>query len=230
MLTHAFDSQRPPSRVVLLGARGFVGQTTCRRLLADGIDVLAVGREELDLLSEGAAAQLAGLLRPLDCLVVVSAKAPVKNEQMFQENIAMMTAVCSALETVKPAHVVYISSDAVYSDSMKPLNERSSAQPDSLHGQMHLAREGMLSQVYDGPLALLRPTLLYGAKDPHNGYGPNRFRRLAAAGEEIVLFGEGEEQRDHVKIDDVAELIRRVVVHRRAGGTLTRSSSDPGSS
>jgi hypothetical protein len=27
--------------------------------------------------------------------------------------------------------------------------------------------------------------------DPHNGYGPNRFRRLAAAGQEIVLFGEG---------------------------------------
>ena len=23
-------------------------------------------------------------------------------------------------------------------------------------------------------------TLLYGASDPHNGYGPNRFRRLAA--------------------------------------------------
>jgi nucleoside-diphosphate-sugar epimerase len=40
--------------------------------------------------------------------------------------------------------------------------------------------------------------------DPHNGYGPNRFRRLAAAGQEIVLFGGGEERRDHVLVDDVA--------------------------
>ena len=47
-------------------------------------------------------------------------------------------------------------------------------------------------------LAILRPTLIYGAGDPHNGYGPNRFRRLAATGKPIILFGEGEERRDHV--------------------------------
>jgi nucleoside-diphosphate-sugar epimerase len=59
--------------------------------------------------------------------------------------------------------------------------------------------------------------LLYGAADPHNGYGPNRFRRLAAAGQEIVLFGEGEERRDHVLIDDVAEIIWRVLARRSRG-------------
>jgi UDP-glucose 4-epimerase len=41
----------------------------------------------------------------------------------------------------------------------------------------------------------VRSTLIYGEGDPHNGHGPNRFRRLAAAGQEIVLFGEGEERR-----------------------------------
>ena len=54
---------------------------------------------------------------------------------------------------------------------------------------------------------MLRPTLIYGAADPHNGYGPNRFRRLAAAGQEIMLFGEGEERRDHVAVEDVAEIV-----------------------
>ena len=53
--------------------------------------------------------------------------------------------------------------------------------------------------------------------DPHNGYGPNRFRRLAAEGQDIVLFGEGEERRDHVYIDDVAEIIVRVLQHRSVG-------------
>jgi UDP-glucose 4-epimerase len=64
---------------------------------------------------------------------------------------------------------------------------------------------------------MLRPTLIYGADDPHNGYGPNRFRRLANANEDITLFGEGEERRDHVFIEDVAEIALRVLTHRSQG-------------
>ena len=92
---------------------------------------------------------------------------------------------------------------------------------------MHLARELMLKDAVKGPLAILRPTLIYGAGDPHNGYGPNRYRRLARAGEDIVLFGEGEERRDHVDVRDVAQLIRLIAFHRSAGvlnaatGTVT---------
>src|SRR5258708_2207413 len=67
------------------------------------------------------------------------------------------------------------------------------------------------------PLANLGPTLIYGASDPHNGYGPNRFRRLAEEGKDIVLFGEGEERRDHVYVDDVAELILKALQHRSVG-------------
>jgi nucleoside-diphosphate-sugar epimerase len=129
----------------------------------------------------------------------------------------MMENVCKALATASPRHVVYVSSDAVYRDSKTPLTERSCAEPSSLHGAMHLARELMLQSVVSAPFAILRPSLLYGASDPHNGYGPNRFRRLAAAGKEIVLFGEGEERRDHVYIDDVAELIWRVLARRSQG-------------
>ena len=67
------------------------------------------------------------------------------------------------------------------------------------------------------PLAFLRPTLIYGAADPHNGYGPNRFRRQAEKGEPIQIFGEGEEKRDHVLIDDVAKVTSLVLAHRSAG-------------
>jgi nucleoside-diphosphate-sugar epimerase len=115
--------------------------------------------------------------------------------------------------------VVNISSDAVYADSDRPLSESSCAEPGSLHGAMHLAREVMFRNEVKAPLAILRPSLLYGAADPHNGYGPNRFRRLAASGEPIVLFGEGEERRDHVYIGDVAELVARVL-YRRSRGVL----------
>lgn len=219
MLIHLNSAQVKPARAVVLGAAGFVGGASVRRMEADGIPVLALGRADLDLLAEEAGLRLAALLRSDDALVVVSAKAPVKTNSMLIDNIRMMDAVCHALHNQPVAHVVYVSSDAVYADSDGPLTEASCAQPASLHGVMHLAREVMLGNAWGGPLCLLRPTLIYGAADPHNGYGPNRFRRLAAAGGNIVLFGEGEERRDHVLVDDVAEIVRRVIV-RRSTGTL----------
>jgi nucleoside-diphosphate-sugar epimerase len=83
---------------------------------------------------------------------------------------------------------------------------------------MHLTREVMLKNELPGvPQVLVRPTLIFGPGDPHNGYGPNRFMRLANQGEEIVLFGEGEELRDHIFIEDVAEIVRRCVVHKAVG-------------
>jgi nucleoside-diphosphate-sugar epimerase len=81
---------------------------------------------------------------------------------------------------------------------------------------MHLSREIALRGL-GLPLAILRPTLIYGTSDPHNGYGPNQFRRKANAGQDIVLFGGGEELRDHVAIEDVAEIAARVLWRRSTG-------------
>ncbi len=217
MLEHLNSSALPPRRVVILGAHGFVGSASARLMAAHGVPVLALGRAEADLLATGTATRLSHEFRPDDAVVVISARAPCKDAGMLVDNVRMMECVCLALAPASVSHVVYISSDAVYRDSSAPLTEESCAEPSSLHGAMHLVREVMLRSALTAPLAILRPTLLYGAADPHNGYGPNRFRRLAAAGQDIVLFGEGEEQRDHVLIDDVAEIIRRVLMHRSRG-------------
>lgn len=205
------------TRAVVLGAGGFIGGAAAARLRSEDIDVAALGRSSCDLLAPGAEARLAAELRPTDILIFASALAPCKNVPMLIDNIRMGETVCAALVRQSVAHVVYVSSDAVYKDSAEPLSESSCAEPGSLHGVMHLAREVMLRAAFPGPLALVRPTLTYGLKDPHNGYGPNRFRRLAAEGQEIVLFGEGEERRDHVSVTDIAELILRIVLERRAG-------------
>src|SRR5262249_4462200 len=109
-------------------------------------------------------------------------------------------------------------SDAIYGDADTPLDEASAAAPSSLHGVMHLAREVVLKDAAGpAPFASLRPTLIYGEADPHDGSGPNRFPRPAAGGRGSVLFGEGEERRDHVLIDDVAELALRILMHRSRG-------------
>ena len=215
MLHHHNTTPRPPARTVILGAGGFIGGAILRKL---GDTVVGLGRREVDLLDERAADKLARLLRADDALVVVSARAPCKNPAMMLENIRMMAAVCDTLTKQPVAHLVYVSSDAVYADGPLPLTESSPAAPTSLHGAMHLAREQMLlAAASSTPLAVLRPTLVYGAGDPHNGYGPNKFRRQANRGEAIVLFGEGEERRDHVAVDDIAEIVRLVLEHRSAG-------------
>lgn len=217
MLQHHHQQPRPPGRVVVLGAGGFVGGATARRLEGAGVPVLRLGRPGLDLLAPGAADALAAALGPEDALVVVSAQAPCKDAAMMVANLRLIEPVTAALRRAPVAHLVYVSSDAVYRDSKEPLTEASCAEPGSAHGAMHRAREVLLSDVAKCPYAILRPTLIYGADDPHNGYGPNRFRRLAAEGKEIVLFGEGEERRDHVLVDDVAELLRLILFHRSAG-------------
>lgn len=217
MLTHLQFPPKLPARVVILGAAGFVASTVERRLSAKAGSVLALPRASLDLTNVNAVDRLAGYLRPDDALLFAAAKAPVKNEEMLVENIRMGAAVCSALRQSPVKHVVYISSDAVYADTEQPLTELSCAQPASLHGAMHLTREVMLANLVGGSLCTLRPTLIYGIEDPHNGYGPNKFWRSAAAGEDIVLFGNGEERRDHVWVEDVAEVVVRVLLHQSIG-------------
>jgi UDP-glucose 4-epimerase len=217
VLTHRRTSPRTPNRVVIVGAGGFVGMAAAKRLLAAGARVAGLARQDVDLLAHDAMERLTAILRKDDTLVMIAAQAPVKNNAMLIDNLRMMAAVCGALASVPVEHVIYVSSDAVYADAGGLLCETSCAQPTSLHGVMHLARETMLANSYTGPLCILRPTLIYGAADPHNGYGPNRFRRLANRGEDIMLFGDGEERRDHVYIDDVAEIIARCVRHKSDG-------------
>jgi nucleoside-diphosphate-sugar epimerase len=217
VLEHSSPIRKAPSRVVVIGAGGFVGGAIAGQLAADKVPMLALTRKELDLLKPEASATLQRLLRADDSVVFVSALAPTRNNAMLIDNLRMAEAVCAALAAQPVGHLVYVSSDAVYSDDANPVTERSCQQPSSLHGVMHLAREIMLRAALKLPLAILRPTLIYGAKDPHNGYGPNRFRRLAAKGEAITLFGEGEEKRDHVLVDDVAALASAVLHHRSKG-------------
>ncbi len=202
---------------MVIGAGGFVGGAVTQQLTRDGVPVQALTRKDVDLLQDGAGARLAARLDPDDSVVFVSALAPARTTAMLLQNLRMAEAVGQALSSRPVAHVVYISSDAVYADDANPVTERSSCQPSSLHGMMHAARELLLKNDVKAPLAVVRPSLLYGARDPHNGYGPNRFRRLAEKGETITLFGEGEEQRDHIDIDDVARLVSHVLNHRSRG-------------
>lgn len=217
MLTHINKTPALPQRTVVIGSAGFVGGALMRRLKSAGAAAFGVTRKEVDLLAPDAAKRLAALLQIGDAVVAVAARAPCKDIGMMVDNMVMTRAMVEALAGTPVTHVVNISSDAIYADGPVPLTEATPTAPTSMHGAMHLAREIAFAGATKAPLAILRPSLLYGADDPHNGYGPNRFRRLASAGDDIVLFGEGEERRDHVLIEDLAEVIFRVLERRSAG-------------
>jgi nucleoside-diphosphate-sugar epimerase len=217
LLTHLNPIPNLPDRTVVIGAGGFVGSTIVAQLKRKGANVLAVSRSDVDLLTPDAVQTLKALLRTGDAVVAAAARAPCKDMSMLIDNMIITKAILDAITAVEVSHVINISSDAVYPDEPLPLTEQTPAAPATYHGVMHLAREIAFSTEIKAPLAVLRPTLLYGADDPHNGYGPNRFRRQANAGEDIVLFGNGEERRDHVLIDDVADLVVRVLARRSRG-------------
>ena len=219
MLTHHQVPAAAPATVVVLGANGFLAKALTRRLKQDGVAVRAIGRQDIDLSAAGAGEQLAGALKPGDTLVFLSAITPDRGRGIdaFLANVRMGEAVCTAVAAAMPGHVIYVSSDAVYPFTDEVTSEASCAEPTDLYGAAHLARELMIKSAAKCPVAILRPTLIFGAGDTHNSYGANRFRRAARKDGKIALFGGGEETRDHIFIDDAIALIDLVIRHRSAG-------------
>ena len=93
---------------------------------------------------------------------------------MLNNNLKICSNVTKALSKISFKKIMYVSSDAVYSDIKGKINETSKTLPDSLHGKMHIKREKILQKQFKN-ICILRPTLIYGAEDTHKGYGPNQF-------------------------------------------------------
>ena len=139
------DVATAPERVVVIGAGGFVGSAIATAVQDRGFAVLPLGRGEVDLLADGSGTRLRGLLQPGDAVVFVSALAPCKDYVMFDQNIRMVKNALDGFVDQPLSQLLYVSSDAVYSDFDGPLTEASVTAPDNLHGQMHVARETMFA-------------------------------------------------------------------------------------
>ncbi len=194
-------------RVVILGSGGFISSSIENELNKKKINFLGLTRKKIDLLKNSSVNKLNNILKKTDVVIIIAAKAPCKNLKMLENNLQIMRNILKTLSKKSLKKVLYLSSDAVYSDSMKKINEKSKTNPNNFHGLMHLIREKMLLSLNLNNLCILRPTLVYGKNDPHNGYGPNSFLRLAKKNAPIKIFGNGEELRDHVHVDDVAKII-----------------------
>lgn len=221
-------TEAKPSRVVILGSKGFIAGAFASRFKSDGLNVKTIGAAELDLCKDGSGAALAEMLDAGDCLVFVSALTPDRGRDLatMRTNLVMAESVIEALKKKPVRHLLYVSSDAVYEDDAHLVSESTPLAPGTFHGIMHRAREVAIAQACAAakiPLVILRPCAVFGPGDTHNGYGPNRFIRTALEKGAVDLFGGGEEQRDHLYIDDFASLASACVT-RGARGALNIAS------
>jgi len=222
MLSHSRAVAASPSRVVLLGAKGFVPSHLIAHLVRVGWPHLALGSTVLDLTLPESSGKLAQILRPTDTLVFAAALTPEKGRDTATliRNLRMVENVSVALKASPCEHAIYFSSDSVYGWDSPAITEATPPSPDNLYGVMHLAREVALRECTRAlgiPLCILRCCAVYGPGDTHNAYGPNRFVRTALASGKIEMFGQGEDTRDHVHINDVVRLTCLSIEHQSAG-------------
>jgi UDP-glucose 4-epimerase len=209
-----------PRRAVVLGASGFLGRALQGELARAGVEVVAYSSKTLDLTRPEAAEVLAAQLDPGTTLVFASALTPDRGQTLdtYTANVAMAATVARALER-QPASCVYISSDAVYGFDVNPVTEETAVAPGGYYALAKYTGEKLLEYtagVKGCPLLSLRVAAAFGPGDPHGSYGPNGFARSLARDRSIRIFGQGEEERDHVHVDDVARL---AVALMRAGAS-----------
>ena len=203
-------------RVIILGGRSFVASYLIKLFKKEKKLFLPIYKKNIDLTKTNSINKLSHIISKDDLIVFISAIAPVKNFEMLNKNLEICSNVFKILKKKKISYLLYVSSDAVYSDSNKLIDENSNTNPDNLHGFMHLMRENML-KLLNTKLCIVRPTLVYGSNDPHDGYGPNKFLRLAQSKKKIKLFGRGEEKRDHIHVNDVGHAIYTLIQRKYVG-------------
>jgi nucleoside-diphosphate-sugar epimerase len=196
-----FNKQK--NKIIILGKNGFIASEIIKKIKLHKFKYLAFSKKQIDLLKKKNLPILDSVINRGDILIFCSALAPVKNFEMYYKNIKMCENFLSIKNLNKLHSICYLSSDAVFSDTKKLIEENSDKNPDNLHGLMHYTREKLLKLSHK-KVFCIRPTLVFGKNDPHNSYGPNSFLRSAQKNQKIKIFGNGEELRDHIYVEDVA--------------------------
>ena len=191
-------------RILVIGSTGFVGSSIIELIKNDDYEIVPLNRSNCDLQKPDSVNFLKDNISNDDILVFAAAIAPVKNWELFGNNMEIILNFIKGVSQKNIDYILNVSSDAVYSDSTTQIDENSKTLPENPHGLMHLFREKLLNDTLNCPIGHIRPTLIYGKNDPHNGYGPNMFLRNIKNNEDIYLFGKGEEIRDHISIHDVS--------------------------
>jgi nucleoside-diphosphate-sugar epimerase len=217
-------------RVLVTGAAGFIGSHLCRRLVADGAevvgfddlsestgenlrDLLEVRLEQADIRDQDAVADAA---RGCRAIFHQAAKRSV-SRSMEEPELTTDVNVRGTLNVLLAARdagavVVAASSSSVYGDQTEfPVHEGLTPAPRSPYAASKLALEvycGAIFRSYGTPTVALRYFNAYGpGQDPQSEYAAvvPRFAVACLTGARPEVHGDGEQSRDFTYIDDVVE-------------------------
>ena len=218
-------------RILITGGAGFIGGALANRLVLAGHDVLA-----LDNLSSGDPSRLTRevlftrgdvrdvpklwtLLQGVDCVYHLAARVSVPESVLYprdynEVNVGGTVALMEAVRDVGVRRVVLASSGTVYgTQPSQPVHEGMQPHPLAPYAVSKVAAEyyvHTLGALYDVQTVALRI---------FNAYGPGQFIPAAPApviplfmwqavrGASLVVFGDGEQTRDFIYIDDVVEAL-----------------------
>lgn len=139
----------------------------------------------------------------------------------YEKNVAMAANVSRLLAEAPAGRFIFFSSAAVYGEDVEntAITERTPVEPTSYYGMAKFASERLLSKAAGDrtPVVLLRPATIYGPGEPGRPYGPMGFLRAALAREAVTLWGDGDEKREFVYVDDACEAAAGLLAHPFAG-------------
>jgi UDP-glucose 4-epimerase len=201
-----------PGPVVVVGHSGFIGRSLTGLLSERAVDVHGLSSRELNLRDLAAFATLDPLMGADATIFVCAALTPDRGATIDAcvDHIAMSANLARYLSQQTARKVVFVSSDAVYPTVARPVDEDTATDPVGAYPVAKYTSERLMELAaapHDIPLLIVRPTGVFGPGDTHNSYGPNRFVRTAMAAHTVRLFGQGEELRDHLFIDDLSRIL-----------------------
>jgi nucleoside-diphosphate-sugar epimerase len=198
--------------VIVLGHTGFIGRALTHSLRQHGADVHGFASSDMDLRHPAALEALDPLLGPESIMFVCAALTPDRGASIDTclDHIAMTGNVARYLSQRPLRKCVFLSSDAVYPMIDASVDESTPVNPTGAYPVAKYTSECLMQMAFaqhPEQLLIVRPTAIFGPGDTHNSYGPNRFVRTALADHTVRLFGQGEETRDHLYIDDLTRIL-----------------------
>lgn len=220
-------------KTLITGCAGFVGSHLTERLLKNGSEVIGIDcfsdYYDRELKEKNLAVSLKNdkftfiekdILEmdeypDVDYVYHIAAQAGVRdswgdNFRGYTSNNIEVT--WKLLEFYKELNIkkfVYSSSSSVYGDAELPMNEKSRLRPVSPYGVTKLAAENLCYlywKNYKIPTISLRFFTVYGPRQRPD-MAINKFFSSILTGNEIVVYGDGEQKRDFTFVDDAVNAI-----------------------
>ena len=236
-------------RVCVTGGAGFIGSHLVDRLIALGhtvlvIDNLTTGvREfvnpkavfiEMDVRDANIESIFADFKPQVVFHEAAQTMVPASMENPKMDcdvNLLGLVNILEASRKHKVEHFLMPSSAAVYGDlDTFPLTEDMIGKPTSFYGLTKLTGEGYL-RIYEQAFGLktvcFRYSNVYGPRQGDGGEGGviSIFTRLINEGQGLTIFGDGEQTRDFIYVDDVVEANIKAMNHPELTGVYNISTN-----